>query len=284
MTKRVQNSAVLLLALAALLGGALPTRAQLQPVVPKEKRGQADAERSGTHDAANIRTLFYNYGMVGGYPADPQNVDLSVFHSMEVPRGSGMNYSDGVTPFVLAKVRQTNGTDAFIMETGYRERQGVSPNFNRVMRFEPRPGFFQADPAINRGRSPALSNDPRTWPDEWPDRAADPDDPGWSGSWNGYFGKRPAADQESYTVMDDDYYAAGDWGCASRSGAFSGPIPRRRTSSSGITTLRTSRRPTTTTTSSSACTWTRAWAAPHSPATACTSRMTTTRSMTNRSG
>jgi hypothetical protein len=211
MTKRVQNSAVLLLALAALLGGALPTRAQLQPVVPKEKRGQADAERSGTHDAANIRTLFYNYGMVGGYPADPQNVDLSVFHSMEVPRGSGMNYSDGVTPFVLAKVRQTNGTDAFIMETGYRERQGVSPNFNRVMRFEPRPGFFQADPAINRGRSPALSNDPRTWPDEWPDRAADPDDPGWSGSWNGYFGKRPAADQESYTVMDDDYYDAWDY-------------------------------------------------------------------------
>ena len=36
----------------------------------------------------------------------------------------------------------------------------------------------------------------------------DPDDPGWGGSWDGYFGKRPAADQESYSVMDDDFYDA----------------------------------------------------------------------------
>jgi hypothetical protein len=92
------------------------------------------------------------------------------------------------------------------------------------MRFEPRPGFFQADPSINRARSPAMSNDPRTWPGAWPDKAADPDDPGWSGrppgcgpeypgacNWNGYFGKRAAADQESYTVMDDDFYDAWDF-------------------------------------------------------------------------
>ncbi|MBE0564391.1 MAG: hypothetical protein IH621_00400, partial [Krumholzibacteria bacterium] len=45
----------------------------------------------GQHDANNIRTVFWNYGMVGDYPADPINVDLSVFHSVEVPKGSGMN-------------------------------------------------------------------------------------------------------------------------------------------------------------------------------------------------
>ena len=181
---------------------------QLQPVVPPELRGRIDAERKGIHDANNIRTMFYNFGMVGDYPPDPLNVDLSVFYSVEVPKGSGLNYSDGITPFVLARIRQRNGNIAHIMETGYRERQGISPITNKVMRFEPRPGYFQENPAINIGRSIAMSNDPRTWPDKWIDKLNDPDDPGWSGHWNGYFGKRPAADQESYFVMDDNFYDA----------------------------------------------------------------------------
>lgn len=185
--------------------------AQPQPVVPQEKRGRVDAERAGFHDAANIRTVFYNYGMVGDYPPDPGNVDLSVFHSVEVPKGSGLNYSDGITPFVMAKIVEGDGKSSVIMETGYRERQATSPTRNRVMRFEPRPGYFQADPGINRGRSPAVSSDPRTWPDMWPDKMNDPDDPGWPGAWNGYFGKRPGEVQESFTVMDDDFYDAWDY-------------------------------------------------------------------------
>ncbi len=178
----------------------------LSPVIPKNQRGRNDAERSGTHDAGNIRTVFYNYGMVGDYPADPINVDLSIFHSAEVPKGSGMNYTDGITPFVLAKVRENKGDSIYIMETGYRERQENSPYTGKIMRFEPRPGYLQADPSINVGRSVAVSSDPRTWPAVWPDKALDPDDPGWPGSWNGYFGKRPNADQESFSVMDDDFY------------------------------------------------------------------------------
>lgn len=178
----------------------------LEPVIPQPQRGRIDAERQGLHDANNLRTMFHNWGMVGGYPDDPINVDLSVFHSAEAPKGSGMNYSDGITPFVLAKTTQTDGTDSWIMETGYRERQCNDP-LNRTMRFEPRPGFFQPDPTINKARSPAISHDSRTWPDSWPDKLDDTDDPGWAGDWNGYFGKRPAADQESFTVMDDDFYS-----------------------------------------------------------------------------
>jgi hypothetical protein len=196
---------------AALLTWCVGSSPAAPKAVPADQRGSLDAERSGTHDAANIRTVFWNFGMVGDYPADPGNVNLSVFHSGEVPKGTGMNYTDGITPFVLAKVHQRNGTDAFIMETGYRERQGLSPYFNRIMRFEPRPGFFQADPNVNKGRSPAISNDPRTWPLAWPDKLVDPNDPGWTGKWNGYFGKRAAADQESFTVMDDDFYDAWDY-------------------------------------------------------------------------
>jgi hypothetical protein len=180
--------------------------------VPPEQRGTISAERLGNHDANNIRTRFWNFGMVGDYPPNPTQVDLSVFHSMEVPKGSGMNYSDGVTPFVLGRYhpkfpgQPTDTTTwSYLMETGYRERQAFDP-LNRMMRFEPRPGFFQSDPRINVARSPALSHDPRTWPANWPDKLNDPDDPGWRGSWNGYFGKRPAADQESFTVMDDNFY------------------------------------------------------------------------------
>jgi hypothetical protein len=183
----------------------------LVPVTPPELRGRIDMERKGLHDANKIRTLFYNYGMVGDYPPDPLRVDYSVFHSVEVPKGSGENYSDGITPFVLAKIRQRNGKDAHIMETGYRERQGTSPTTGKTMRFEPRPGYFQTDPTINIARSVAMSNDPRTWPDKWIDKVNDPFDPGWSGSWNGYFGKAPKADQESFVVYDDNFYDAWDF-------------------------------------------------------------------------
>jgi hypothetical protein len=202
-------AALATLALAALV--VRPAPAQVMTPVPQAQRGTSDAERSGFHDAGNIRTVFWNYGMVGDYPADPGGVDLSVFHSVEVPKGGGMNYSDGITPFVLAKITQRDGTPSYIMETGFRERQGSSPFYNRIMRFEPRPGYFEPSPSKNPARSPAISSDPRSWPAQWPDKLGDPDDPGWAGSWNGYFGKRIVADQESYTVMDDDYYDAWDF-------------------------------------------------------------------------
>lgn len=210
-----------------LLGGlivfstGLPARAQqLEPVTPPGLRGQIDAERGGIHDANRIRTIFFNYGMVGDFEVNP---DLSVFHSAEVPKGTGLNYTDGITPFVLARITQENSQRTEIMETGYRERQARSPISNRIMRFEPRPGYTEADPTINKGRSIAISNDPRTWPGAtneagllissdpeecWIDKQNDPDDPGWCGSWNGFFGKRPNADQESFFVMDDNFYDA----------------------------------------------------------------------------
>jgi len=183
------------------------TAAQILPdPVPPEWRGTIDAERSGQHDANLIRTIFYNYGMVGDY-FGPER-DNTVDHSVEILKGSGENYSDGTTPFILTKIIQRDGTPAYIMETGYRERQAQSPITNKIMRFEPRFGYFQTDPSINQGRSVALSTDTRTWPDEWYDKLNDPDDPGWRDNWNGFFGKQPKADQESFVVYDDNFYDA----------------------------------------------------------------------------
>ncbi len=203
-----KQSQLVLFSLGSFIILNYSTNAQVITPVPPEWRGDIDAERIGHHDANLIRTRYRSYGMVGDYPPDPINVDLSIFHSVEIPKGSGENYSDGTTPFVLAEVIQTNGKSAYIMETGYRERQGTSPITNKTMRFEPRFGYFQPDVSINKAESPAVSTDSRTWPEEWYDKLLDIDDPGWIGSWNGYFGKVAKADQESFTVYDDNFYDA----------------------------------------------------------------------------
>ncbi len=204
MGSKTMAAGLALLAAAALVATA--ARAAVPTPVPAPQRGKISAERLGQHDAANIRTRFYNWGMVGDYPSNPGDANLALFHSAEVPKGSGMNYTDGITPFVLARITDRFGGTQYHMETGFRERQERSPFEERQLRFEPRPGYFNDDPRTNSANSPAISSDSRTWPSFWPDKLDSGDDPGWSGAWNGYFGKRPAADQESFTVMDDDAY------------------------------------------------------------------------------
>ena len=139
-----------LLIFIVLVFSSLIQAQQYYDLVPLDQRGDEDYVRQGTHDANRIRTLYYNYGMVGDYQTNP---DYTIFHSMEWPKGSLENYSDGVTPFVLAKLQQfINGQyqDFYIMETGYRERQETNPNTGRVQRYNPRPGFLQLDPTINK--------------------------------------------------------------------------------------------------------------------------------------
>lgn len=65
--------------------------------------------------------------------------------------------------------------------------------------FEPVNGYFGEE-----GSGIALYSNPRSWPDRWPDKLNDPDDPGWGGSWNGYFGKTTTASEEAFFVMDDN--------------------------------------------------------------------------------
>ena len=88
--KRIITQLVVLLIVSTLSSVKIFSQNYL-PLVPDSLRGAADAEREGTHDANNIRTLFYNFGMVGDYPPDPLNVDVTVFHSIEVPKGSGIH-------------------------------------------------------------------------------------------------------------------------------------------------------------------------------------------------
>jgi hypothetical protein len=81
--RRLMRVAAVVLA----VGLAGIARAEVPVPVPASQRATLDAERSGFHDAANIRTIFWNFGMVGDFPANPGSVDLSVFHSGEVAEG-----------------------------------------------------------------------------------------------------------------------------------------------------------------------------------------------------
>jgi hypothetical protein len=65
--------------------------------------------------------------------------------------------------------------------------------------FLPLPGFANPD-----SDDVAMSKWRYSWSPFWPDKWDDPLDPGWRGSWNGYFGKNQFnADEESYFVADD---------------------------------------------------------------------------------
>ena len=81
---KTKESRFLILMLTLALIPFEQLAAQIITPVPKERRSRIDAERAGFHDANNIRTVFYNFGMVGDF--QPAGVDVSVFHSAEIPK------------------------------------------------------------------------------------------------------------------------------------------------------------------------------------------------------
>ena len=74
------------------------------------------------------------------------------------------------------------------------------------MMWEPIPGYLNPN-----SYKIAISDDESSWPETWPDKAGDENDPGWSGSWNGYFGKNQfnAGQEVFYKVSDDRNYIVG---------------------------------------------------------------------------
>ncbi len=153
-----------------------------------------------------VRTTFYNYGLVG-------NIGEI---SGEWPIGTGDEYVGDVSPLVGVEFVHPSGDTLHSVTTsdGPRGNPDGPPGGGTFWGFEPLPGFAAA-PNVGEDPKVAMSNQHNTWPDFWPDKMltdsldrnwqADPVDPGWSGHWNGYFGKDVTnADQESYFQMDDN--------------------------------------------------------------------------------
>jgi hypothetical protein len=156
-------------------------------------------------DGNLVRTLFRNWGEIAHHGQAP---------SGEWPKGTGHQYVDGVALVVQARAVDNNGRIIYPMETQYREfvDRGLS---DELWGWAPLPGYFNP-----LQTSPAISDDPHSWPNYWPDK---PD--GWINPneilngydddgngliddlvyWNGFFGKgKFNADLEAYFVFDDD--------------------------------------------------------------------------------
>ena len=172
---------------------------------PDPNVGNTALRRRGIMDGNLVRTIFINWGEIANWPDSP---------SGEWPKGSGQQYVDGVALVVQARTIDIHGNVIYPMETQYREFVDRGPN-DELWGWGPLPGYFNP-----MARTPAMSNDPFSWPDFWPDKEDgwvnpneirnDFDDDG-NGLvddvvfWNGFFGKGVFnADLETYFVFDDD--------------------------------------------------------------------------------
>ncbi len=162
---------------------------------PSKERGDPKVRAQGQMEGNRIRTTIFNFpftGRTGGeFPIDVQT-------PYEWPKNTGEVYLALTGLFVGGEVTDNTGTSQRII---------ITPNFRtspegRSWNFEPIPGYFNPSK-----QEIATSVDPDTWPLFWPDKQTDPVDPGWPGSWNGFFGKNKFnADQEIYSKASDDRY------------------------------------------------------------------------------
>ncbi|MFQ5603106.1 MAG: hypothetical protein ACE5HS_07540 [bacterium] len=148
--------------------------------------------RSATHNANLVKTGFGNWGVIG-QPA-------------QRPRGAWIHENNGyigdVSPMVGAEVFLNSLLFHSVVVTPVaRPTQNREESASgQFWGFEPDGRYFN-----NNQQLVAMSDNPDSWPPFWPDKLNDPEDPGWRGAWNGFFGKNVFnADQESYFVMDDD--------------------------------------------------------------------------------
>jgi len=171
--------------------------------VPSDHRGDLTLRAYSNIDGNNVRTSIFN----SGYSGAPREVPESV--NYEWPKNTGRIYVSIVGMWIGGEVKDEAGTltpmvDMFAWRT--------SPQGNSWT-MEPVPGFLNPDVEPLRI---AKSDDQQTWPpasqNGWRDKWDDPVDPGWVGSWNGFFGKNVFnADQELFYRCSDDLYNRFDY-------------------------------------------------------------------------
>jgi hypothetical protein len=166
----------------------------LAPALAAPLAAQSGREyrRSAVMSGNRVKTVFGNWGVIG----QPSGGG---------PRGAWIYDNDGylgdVSPFVGAEFRSNGKTVHSVVTTPVErptQRRDESPS-GKSWTFEPVSGYFNSSQS-----NVALYTKSSTWPTFWPDKMQDATDPGWKGSWNGYFGKTSSADEETYFVMDDN--------------------------------------------------------------------------------
>ncbi len=171
--------------------------AQPRKHVPSDHRGDPNFRRKSNIDGNNVRATVFNFGFSGRTAAVPDEIPY------EWPKNTGRNYIALAAIWLAGEVVDEEGNVIQIVDFPTFRQSPTGDSWN----LEPVPGF--ANPDAN---SIARSDDPNTWPTEaqggWRDKRDDPIDPGWIGSWNGFFGKNVFnADQELFYQCSDDLYS-----------------------------------------------------------------------------
>ena len=173
------------------------------PAWAQNPHGNPLARAKNVHSGNKIRTTFYNYGLVG------RMFDAVDDIGGEWPLGSTHEYIGDVSILVGAEIQPLGMTRPSVV-TSFGPRAGNEMSGDIFWGWEPLAGYANDDTNLvamsHLGPSDKVSQGEavNTWPDFWPDKSGDANDPGWPGAWNGYFGKdQKNADQESFFVMDD---------------------------------------------------------------------------------
>ena len=202
-TMRVQTSlrvGILVLLMAMLSAPAFAQGVIDRNHVPSQERVDPLERRRDDIDANNIRATITNWTQT----AQSGNESLDFFY--EWPKNTNRIYVALTQLWVGAQVPANTGgnvgEDLWIFNVSdFRQNQeGRSTSWS----FEPIGGYV--NPAGSE-LGVAQSDEPDSWPPFWPDKLEDTGDPGWRGSWNGFFGKDIFnADQEFFYKAGDDQY------------------------------------------------------------------------------
>ncbi|MEM1094967.1 MAG: hypothetical protein AAGJ10_10225 [Bacteroidota bacterium] len=184
-----------------MLAVAVPVSVQAQDTgvdrtyVPSQERVDPFERRRDNIDANNIRATITNWTQTA------QSGDPGDFW-YEWPKNTNRRYVALTQLWVGSQVQDDNGEDIWIVNVSdFR----TNPNDENISwTFEPIKGYVNPAGAES---GIAQSDDPTSWPSFWPDKQGDVNDPGWSGSWNGFFGRDVFnADQEFFYKAGDDQY------------------------------------------------------------------------------
>ena len=171
--------------------------AQVLQHTPSDFRGDVNSRKASNVDGNNIRTTIFNSGYSGNPGNRPDYVNY------EYPKNTNRIYIALIDILLGGEVKSESGETIQLVEVPTGRTDPATGNSWNI---EPVSGF--ANPQQTQI---ARSDDPNSWPKAvqggWRDKRTDPIDPGWAGSWDGFFGKNIFnADQEFYYVTSDDLY------------------------------------------------------------------------------
>lgn len=184
------------LVVSVLGGGAVYAQGVIdRDHVPSTERVDPFERRSDNIDGNNVRASITNWGQTA-------NANTPADFWYEWPKNTGRRYVALTQLWVGTQTTGMNGDTLYIVDVSDFRANPVDENISWT--FEPIRGYV--NPA-GAAFGIAQSDETTSWPPFWPDKLDDAGDPGWSGAWNGFFGKDSFnADQEFFYKLGDDQY------------------------------------------------------------------------------